>query len=507
MPSDAARRNRREQLLATLEALIYNDDVDLADTFQPVGPSSHAKARNTANQQPHTPFQACSPGARINNRADYRHGPAVESATRDAPEYYQTSTCSDAFHPGHAHSNGVGGTDKDTLWFPCAPAGGLERMAFDSGANAIASSCMGPPTPTPTPTPSPGFHHGHHNNSGSTASHYGHSHMNTTPDHGPSAFAYYDFCGQLATPSHVPTSQSTEIAYAHSNSQLKSPDNPVVHFMSRDMFTYDGSHSPSESNDMNNNQSAATSGDELGLQASTSPRVEQQDTQPGRAQAPSSETTTSERPAKRLRRHSRSSGSTWASPSPSPVAPPSACSRPPSQPPPAPAAVEQPRSQAPKQHRAHSATEKRYRAGINDKFEALRSCLESRKRNGILGRERPEDISKGKEETGAERVAGGCGGGATLTPVNANITKGSAGGAGGAGGAEAVPKMNKAEVLSEATEYIQQLEDEKALMLEELKMLAQCLRAARMALQPPRAAMKLTMPRNASNEVEHHRII
>jgi hypothetical protein len=44
--------------------------------------------------------------------------------------------------------------------------------------------------------------------------------------------------------------------------------------------------------------------------------------------------------------------------------------------------------------------------------------------------------------------------------------------------------MNKAEVLSEATEYIQQLEDENCVMLDQLKVLVQRLRATRMALQP-----------------------
>jgi hypothetical protein len=44
--------------------------------------------------------------------------------------------------------------------------------------------------------------------------------------------------------------------------------------------------------------------------------------------------------------------------------------------------------------------------------------------------------------------------------------------------------MNKAEVLSEAAEYIQQLEDENGVMLDQLKVLIQRLRATRMALQP-----------------------
>lgn len=73
--------------------------------------------------------------------------------------------------------------------------------------------------------------------------------------------------------------------------------------------------------------------------------------------------------------------------------------------------------------------------------------------------------------------AGECGGGIAITTTFDRKK--------GAGGpSEAGSRMNKAEVLSEAAEYIQQLEDENSVMLDQLKILVQRLRATWMALQP-----------------------
>ncbi|KKY33264.1 hypothetical protein UCDDA912_g06779 [Diaporthe ampelina] len=128
----------------------------------------------------------------------------------------------------------------------------------------------------------------------------------------------------------------------------------------------------------------------------------------------------------------------------------------------------------PRGQRAHSAIEKRYRAGINEKFEALRACIEARKR--------PKQESLGQAlrlgGKGEAAAVEGAGGGAT--PSGATSARKGPGG----GGDAASGRMNKAEVLSEAAEYIQQLEDENGVMLDQLKVLVQRLRATRMALQP-----------------------
>ncbi|KAJ4387237.1 hypothetical protein N0V93_007826 [Gnomoniopsis smithogilvyi] len=418
-----ARTNRREQLIATLEALIYNDDVDL-DLFQPGVP--WPEARNIITQQPHTQVRAPTPEERGNIHSDYKHGPSLDSAMGGVEEY--SHLYPDTFQNFHTQSDS--GTDKTRSWFPHMP-----EIGFEGSVN-MTPSYIAPPLPTPPPA----HCHGHHTSSyGLENSTYGQLNVQDPGGYNNN----YDFSKPLNTP---PARQPADVAYP---SISKASNLPLLDFMSWDMFMdYGSGVSPrsTDMNDMNNNDSTHSASEfDDDRKASVSSRVVRS-AQP--VQSPSDTTPSA---SKRPRRHKTRRDSKCASPSPPP------CSRPIQ-------ATE--KGCQPKGHRAHSAIEKRYRAGLNEKFEALRSCVESRKmaKQESLGQAlRPE--SKGGEN-----------GGATIVVPDRKKGPGA--------NSDAASRMNKAEVLREAVECIEQLEDENGLLLEQLKILVQRLRATRMALQP-----------------------
>lgn len=114
---------------------------------------------------------------------------------------------------------------------------------------------------------------------------------------------------------------------------------------------------------------------------------------------------------------------------------------------------------------------------MNEKFEALRGCIESRRR--------PKQESLGQAlRPGSKGSEGGGATNSSSTTAGASGRKKGPAATGNGDAAASSSRMNKAEVLSEAAEYIQQLEDENGVMLEQLKLLVQRLRATRMALQP-----------------------
>lgn len=391
-----ARNSTREQLIATLEALIYNDDVDLG-VFQPgkVWPP----ARDIAQQ----------------------HNPAVLSTTGNTGDY--SHIYADNSHFLNSSPDGV--TTETNSWFPSGP-----EIAFESNATAVTSYSAAPQPSTQD------CHVNHDNPCRPTASQYG---QINTPNHGD--FGHYGFSKPLNSP---PTTEHPELTYP---SISKSSNLPLFDFMSWDMFMDHGTCAPSGTMDLKDND-GANSGEDVyeDHQTSVSPRT-QQNQQLVRP-PPEGTSPVPKRPCHQNRR----SGSKSASPSPPPCRRPSQASE---------------KSGQPKSQRAHSVIEKRYRAGINEKFEALRSCVESRKRQKLesLGQALHQD-SREDEGGGATTIAG---------PERKK---------GPGGNGDAASRMNKAEVLSEAVEYIQQLEDENGMILEQLRILVQRLRATRKALQP-----------------------
>lgn len=414
---EPARTRRREQLIATLEALIYNDDVDL-DLFQPGVP--WPQARNIT-QQPHTPFRAI-PEERSHIQADYKDDRAFDSAMGNAGEY--SNIYSEPSYFLQTQQNG--GTDKASSWFPQAP-----KIGFESSATTIPSY-IAPPPPTP-----PLIHHQEDRSGSHCLTSAGFGEINPQ-EH--DVYIEYDFSKPLATP---PTRASPEDAYP---SISKSSSAPLLDFMSWDMFM-DYVHVPSpETNNMTNHDSA-NSADDFCIDRKISGSARANENEPP-TKSPSEN---GSRVAKATRRRNHRQVSKSSSPPPRPCGGPSQATE---------------KGCQPKSHRAHSAIEKRYRAGINEKFEALRSCIESRKMP------KQEPLGHTLSEASKENESGG----ATTAVLD---RKKGAGGSSDAGG-----RMNKAEVLSEATEYILQLEDENSLMLDQLKILVQRLRATRMALQP-----------------------
>lgn len=105
-----------------------------------------------------------------------------------------------------------------------------------------------------------------------------------------------------------------------------------------------------------------------------------------------------------------------------------------------------------KRQRQHYAVEKRYRAGLNERFNVLRDCIEARRKTKSQ-RQPPNQPGSGAKSSGS-------GGGPMPSPA----------------------KINKAEVLHEAVVYIQDLEEENEVVLEHLKLLVHRLRNARVAL-------------------------
>ncbi|KAH8743143.1 hypothetical protein F5883DRAFT_593934 [Diaporthe sp. PMI_573] len=357
----------------------------------------------------------------------------------DAANYSQVYA--DPFHFFDTHPDGV--TGKNNSWFSQ-----VHDISFNSSATSVPSYSVPPPTPP--------HRHGHDDRThGLAASEY--TQINT-PDHGD--FSHYDFSRPLISP---PTSQPPEATYPPVS---KSSGNPFVEFMSWDMFMDYGADPSPVAGDTKTNDSANSADDSYDVrQASVSPgpRPNSRAVQP-----PPPETANTSQASKRRRQQdSYRRGSKCASPSP----PPYSSSR---------AGQAQDKLREQRGVRAHSAIEKKYRAGINEKFEALRGCIESRKRpkQESLGQALGRPGSKGAE------AAEGRGGAISGTGTTSSAKKGSGGGSGGSESGAAATRMNKAEVLSEATEYIQQLEDENCVMLDQLKVLVQRLRATRMALQP-----------------------
>lgn len=436
--SGTATASRREQLIATLEALIYHDDVDL-DLFQPGVP--WPQARDITQQTP-TPVQAPSPEERGNIQSDYHHAPTVDTAMEDATSYSQLYA--DPFHLFDTQPDGVMGKSSNS-WFSQ-----VHDIGFESSATNVPSySAPLPPTPP--------HRHGHDDGRhGLTTSHY--TQINTS-HHGD--FSQYDFSGPLNSP--PPTSQPPEVAYP---SISKSSNLPLFDFMSWDMFMdYGAGESPAGANDTKANESTNSADDFYDdRQSSASPRT--RENQEGVQPPPTDATITTRHASKRRRHQSHRSGLKCASPTPPP------CRR---------ASQASVKSCPPRgAERAHSAIEKKYRAGINEKFEALRGCIESRRRPKQESLE--QALRPGSKGEGSES------GGATTAGTT---TSGKKGGPGGNGDA-ANTRMNKAEVLSEAAEYIQQLEDENGVMLDQLKVLVQRLRATRMALQPVKPVSSAT---------------
>lgn len=439
--SATATASRREQLIATLEALIYHDDVDL-DLFQPGVP--WPQARDITQHTP-APIQAPSPEERGNIQSDYHHAPTVDTAMEDATSYSQLYA--DPFHLFDTHADGVMSKSSNS-WFS-----EVHDIGFESSATTVPSySAPQPPTPP--------HRHGHDDGThGLTTSHY--TQINTH-DHGD--FSQYDFSRPLTSP--PPSSQAPEVAYP---SISKSSNLPLFDFMSWDMFMdYGAGESTAGANDTKANDSTNSADDSYDdRQSSASPRA--RENSEGVQPPPTDATITTRHANKRRRHQSHRSGSKCASPTPP------SCRQ---------ASQASVKSCPPRgAERAHSAIEKKYRAGINEKFEALRGCIESRRRprQESLGQAlRPGSKGEGAESGGATTAAG-------------TTCSGKKGGFGGNGDA-ANTRMNKAEVLSEAAEYIQQLEDENGVMLDQLKVLVQRLRATRMALQPTKPVSGATTP-------------
>ncbi|KAK3294117.1 uncharacterized protein B0H64DRAFT_180484 [Chaetomium fimeti] len=113
-----------------------------------------------------------------------------------------------------------------------------------------------------------------------------------------------------------------------------------------------------------------------------------------------------------------------------------------------------------KRQRPHYAIEKRYRAGLNERFEALRECIESRKMQ-----------SRQDQQDQYSRL-----------PSLAMVLD--AGSKSNSGSAKPWPptRMNKADVLDKAVVYIRDLEEENVVLLEHLRITIRRLRDARAAL-------------------------
>ena len=125
-----------------------------------------------------------------------------------------------------------------------------------------------------------------------------------------------------------------------------------------------------------------------------------------------------------------------------------------------------PPGEGPKKERPHAAVEKRYRVSLNDKIEALRVCLESRKRPK-RNNSQQQPLQCPSPEDGGPTPA------ASTTATTTTTTNGPS------------VRMSKAEVLAEAVEYVQQLEEENGVMLEQIEDLVKRMQATQRALQLP----------------------
>ncbi|KAH8128112.1 hypothetical protein ACSS6W_011093 [Trichoderma asperelloides] len=100
-----------------------------------------------------------------------------------------------------------------------------------------------------------------------------------------------------------------------------------------------------------------------------------------------------------------------------------------------------------KRQRAHYAIEKRYRAGLQERFEALRDCVASMRQT--QNEQHPRGEMDGDEEASPN---------------------------------DEPSRMNKAEVLHQATVCIQMLQEENEVVIEQMKLLIERLRAVKLAL-------------------------
>ncbi|KAJ5421106.1 hypothetical protein N7465_003625 [Penicillium sp. CMV-2018d] len=104
-----------------------------------------------------------------------------------------------------------------------------------------------------------------------------------------------------------------------------------------------------------------------------------------------------------------------------------------------------------KRQRAHYVIEKRYRAGLHERFEALRDCVETWKQD-----QQQQKSSASPSPSDAD---------GTDEDHNRNV------------------RLNKAEVLQQAVAYIKLLQEENEVVMEHMKMLIRRFRATKQALQ------------------------
>ncbi|CAI7625561.1 hypothetical protein N7533_013243 [Penicillium manginii] len=104
-----------------------------------------------------------------------------------------------------------------------------------------------------------------------------------------------------------------------------------------------------------------------------------------------------------------------------------------------------------KRQRAHYVIEKRYRAGIHERFEALRDCVETWKQDQQQQRSPASPFPSDADGTDEDH--------------NRNV------------------RLNKAEVLQQAVAYIKLLQEENEVVMEHMKMLIRRFRATKQALQ------------------------
>ncbi|OOQ83311.1 hypothetical protein PEBR_35059 [Penicillium brasilianum] len=112
-----------------------------------------------------------------------------------------------------------------------------------------------------------------------------------------------------------------------------------------------------------------------------------------------------------------------------------------------------------KHQRAHYIIEKRYRAGLHERFEALRDCVESWKHQ-----------QQQKEQQHQQQSDCPLSPGATTDGTNEGANRGTT-------------RLNKSEVLCEAVTYIKLLQEENEVVMEHMKLLIRRFRATKQALQ------------------------
>ncbi|KAH6950339.1 hypothetical protein BKA56DRAFT_682562 [Ilyonectria sp. MPI-CAGE-AT-0026] len=115
----------------------------------------------------------------------------------------------------------------------------------------------------------------------------------------------------------------------------------------------------------------------------------------------------------------------------------------------------------PKRQRAHYHIERRYRAGLNEKFDTLRDLMEARKLSQIL--QQQQDGRPCSTDSLASTVD-------SAAATGSSTNRGEA-------------KMNKAEVLHEAVVCVRELEEENEILMEHFKQLLRRLRATKYAFQ------------------------